>query len=361
VLALLVVTCGLALPAATARAHMGSTKYLFVERTTTGAVVVADLDVVDIAYELGLGDGASAATVLAHGPQLARWLERKVHVRAAEGACAGRAGQATRRDRDGRRYVSVRVRFECSAGATQLVLRDDAVFDDDPQHEAIVRLASDEGATATVLRARSRELPIERRRQSLWDVVATFTLVGALHLSTGYDHLLFLLTLLLVAGEQAARDGAKRALRDVAFVVTGFTLGHSLTLFAAALDVVVLPSRLVETSIAASILFVACWNLWRPEHRARLPYVAAAFGLVHGFGFSTVLRQLVLPSADRVTALLAFNLGIELAQLVAVALALGPLAWAARHRAFYRRWIVRGGSLVIALVATYWMLVRALG
>ena len=369
--ALLLGLSALVLPAGAAHAHMGSMKYLFVERTRAGVVVLADLDVTDAAYELGLGAGAPASAVVAQAPRLARWLEQRLHVRAAEGACPGHAepaspegaapGTGQTRERDGRHYVTVRVAFVCPAGASRLVLRDDAIFDDDPQHEAIVRLSRDEGATATVLRAHSREVRLDAREQRLSEVVGTFVVVGALHLFTGYDHLLFLLSLLLVAGAHAARDGLKSSLREVAFVVTGFTIGHSITLFAAALDVLVLPARLVETSIAASILAVAGWNLWRPEQRRGLPYVAIAFGLIHGFGFSAVLRELVLPRAGRVTALLAFNVGIELAQLTAVALVLGPLAWAARKPEFYRVWVVRGGSVLIGLVATYWMLTRALG
>jgi len=356
----LLAAAALALPGV-ARAHLGSTKYLFVERTAEGAEVLADVDVIDVGWELGLGERASVDAVRAQRAQAARWLERNVHVRAASGACHGRAEAPTIRDRDGRAFLSVLLRFTCPAGADRLVLRDDAVFDDDPQHEAVVRLSTDGGATATVLRARSRELRIEPAERPVADVIATFVYEGALHLVTGFDHLLFLLSLLLVAGEHAARAGTRRALRDVALVVTGFTLGHSLTLIAAALDVIVLPSRLVETAIAASIVAVAVWNLWRPEHRRGLPGVAIAFGLIHGFGFSSVLRELVLPRAGRVTALLAFNVGIELAQLAAVALVIGPLAFAARSPRFYRTWIVRGGSAVIALIATYWMIERALG
>ncbi|GAB4112001.1 MAG: hypothetical protein OHK0013_48090 [Sandaracinaceae bacterium] len=172
--------------------------------------------------------------------------------------------------------------------------------------------------------------------------------------------MLFLLSLLLVAGMQAARGGTRRALRDVALVVTGFTLGHSVTLIAAALDWVVLPSRPVETAIAASIVLVAAWNVARPEPRRGLPAVATAFGLVHGFGFSSVLRELVLPTEGRVAALLAFNVGIELAQLGCVLAVLGPLAWAGRQ-GWYRRYAVQGGSALIALVASYWMVTRALG
>jgi hypothetical protein len=172
--------------------------------------------------------------------------------------------------------------------------------------------------------------------------------------------LLFLLSLLLTAGELAKKHGQRRALKDVAFVVTAFTLGHSVTLVAAALGVIVLPARLVESVIAASIVVVAVLNIARPESRKHMPYLALCFGLIHGFGFSSVLSDLGLPSRARVLCLLSFNVGIELAQLGCVAVAIGPLAWLATKPG-YREWVVRGGSMVIAALATFWMIERALG
>jgi len=112
--------------------------------------------------------------------------------------------------------------------------------------------------------------------------------------------------------------------------------------------------------IAASILLVAVLNYARPEARAQMPWIALGFGLVHGFGFSGVLAELGLPARARVLSLLSFNVGIELAQLAAVLVAIGPLTWLAR-RPGYRTWVVKGGSVVIGLLATFWMIERALG
>jgi hypothetical protein len=171
---------------------------------------------------------------------------------------------------------------------------------------------------------------------------------------------LFLLSLVLAAGLVAAREGTRKALRDVAILVTAFTIGHSVTLIAAALGVVVLPSRLVESLIAASIIVVAGANVWKPEARKSIPWLAFGFGLIHGFGFSSVLAEYGLPTGHRVLALLCFNVGIELAQLAFVAVVLFPLAWAARYDG-YRAVVVRGGSVVIALLAAVWLAERALG
>jgi hypothetical protein len=236
-----------------------------------------------------------------------------------------------------------------------LVFEDRSVFDSDPQHEAIVRI----GERVTVLRAGRQEVSVGDARSTA-ATVGTFLLEGAFHLITGYDHVLFLVSLLLVAGELAAREGLRRAAADVALVVTGFTVGHSVTLVAAALDVVSLPARLVESAIALSIAIVAAWNVLRPQARRGLPGLATGFGLIHGFGFSSVLRELVLPVGERVAALVAFNLGIELAQLVIVALLIGPLAWAGR-KSWYRRWVVQGGSLVLCAIGIAWFLERAIG
>lgn len=358
-LSILLLVCGL--PASPALAHMGSTKYLFVALAEDGATVDADVEVVDAAYELGLSEPRDERALLARDLEVRRWLSTRISVHSSRGTCRVTTGQSSVRDRDGKRFVSVRLAFACPSGGTRLVLRDDAVFDDDPQHESIVRLATTGGAAAIVLRTGHRELVIDDAPHAVTETIGPFILEGALHLATGYDHLLFLLSLLLVAGELSVRDGIRKTLRDVAVVVTGFTLGHSITLIAAALDLVVLPPRLVESGIAASIVAVAGWNLYRPAARRGLPYVAVAFGLVHGFGFSAVLRELVLPRAGRVVALLSFNLGIELAQLAFVALILGPLAWLARRPDFYRRWVVRGGSAIIAAIASYWLVTRALG
>lgn len=343
-----------------ARAHLGSTKLVWIEPTPEGARVRVDLDPVDVAYELEAEDPdhPDVDALLRRADALRAWAVTVFSMRSEGGACAARAGAVSEVAVESLRFdrgLRVELAFTCPAPRRDTVFRDEAVFPNDRQHESIVRV----GETPTVLRVGRQEVAIGEA-PTLGATLLTFLAEGALHLFTGYDHVLFLLSLLLVAGELAAREGRKKALADVALIVTAFTIGHSITLIAAALDVVTLPSRLVESAIAASIVAVAIWNLVRPEARVGLRWVAAAFGLVHGFGFSSVLRELLLPAGQRVGALLAFNVGIELGQLVIVACVVPLLGWAGQ-RPWYRRGVIQGGSVGIALIAGFWLVERVMG
>ena len=198
-----------------------------------------------------------------------------------------------------------------------------------------------------------------------WRTLIDFAREGVWHIWLGFDHVLFLLCLLLPAdvrrenGRWRAVPRAREAAGEVLRIVTAFTLSHSLTLAPAALGVVSLPSRWVESAIAASIVLAALDNL-RPFLRAPRTWVAFAFGLVHGLGFAGVLAELGLPSDARALALIAFNLGVEVGQLAIVAVFL-PLALAARRRALYPRAVLAGGSCAIAALASVWLWERALG
>ena len=182
---------------------------------------------------------------------------------------------------------------------------------------------------------------------------AYFFRLGVEHILTGYDHLLFLAALLLVCA----------TFREAAVVITCFTVAHSVTLALAALDVVRLPSRAVEAVIAASIVYVATENLVRfGKDRQRLAWRAAvtfAFGLVHGMGFASVLRELGLGTAPGgvVVPLLKFNLGVEAGQL-AVAAVVFPLILAARRRPWTAHRLVPACSVVIALAGAWWLVER---
>ena len=169
------------------------------------------------------------------------------------------------------------------------------------------------------------------------------------HIFLGYDHLLFLLALILLS-----------RFRDLVLVVTSFTLAHTLTLILVALELVTLPTRLVESGIALTIVYVALENLWTKDtsHRWLLTF---CFGLVHGFGFANVLRELGLPATGLVRSLLSFNVGVELGQLAVV-----PPAWLAwrgcprwRDNEAAVRKADRGLSLVIAAPGTAWFVDRA--
>jgi hypothetical protein len=159
-------------------------------------------------------------------------------------------------------------------------------------------------------------------------------------------------------GRWQARSTLKASVLDVLKIVTAFTLAHSLTLSLAALGALSLPSRLVESAIAASVILAALNNLWPLAHRWRA-LVAFAFGLIHGFGFASVLADLGLPQGALALSLVGFNVGVELGQLAIVAAFL-PLAYLLRHGLFYRRVVLTGGSALIVVLATVWLAERAL-
>ena len=147
--------------------------------------------------------------------------------------------------------------------------------------------------------------------------VGSFFFLGVEHIVTGYDHLLFLLALILCGGN----------LVQLVKIITAFTLAHSITLAAAALNIITLPSVLVEAVIALSIAYVAFENLYPRYAISRRWTISFVFGLMHGFGFSSVLREIGLPQDNLIWSLLNFNLGVEAGQLVAVALVLPALFW----------------------------------
>jgi hypothetical protein len=183
------------------------------------------------------------------------------------------------------------------------------------------------------------------------------------HIWIGIDHILFLLSLLLPAvliGSARGWAPAERfapAFWDVFKIVTSFTVAHSITLSLAALSVISLPTRLTETAIALSVFLAALNNIWPVVHGRRW-MVAFGFGLIHGFGFASVLTDLGLPQDALLTALVGFNLGVEAGQLAIVSVFL-PVAYGMRRTVLYRKIIFIGGSAIIALVAAAWMAERA--
>ncbi len=199
-----------------------------------------------------------------------------------------------------------------------------------------------------------------------------FVREGVHHILIGYDHILFLLSLLLPAvwirsaatdprtgttrTRWAASNNLRLALANVLKVVTAFTVAHSITLALSVLDVVNPPSRWVESIIAASVVLAALNNIWPliSEARWKLTFV---FGLVHGFGFASALKDAGLATGALVGPLVGFNVGVEIGQLCIVAAVL-PLAWSLRRTRTYRG-AFAAGSLAIAGVAGLWLVQRA--
>jgi len=191
-------------------------------------------------------------------------------------------------------------------------------------------------------------LPLAPGEASRWHQSLSFIALGIRHILTGYDHILFLISLLMLGG----------GLRSLLKIVTAFTVAHSVTLSLAALDIVTLPPRLVESGIALSIAYVAAENLWRGAHAARARWlVTFGFGLIHGLGFATILKEMAISRGTVALPLLSFNFGVELGQIAVVtAISLGlqafaTLAWAPA----LRRWVSAGA----AAVGIIWFVQRA--
>jgi HupE / UreJ protein len=238
------------------------------------------------------------------------------------------------------------VDFACPVGLHDLEIRDD-IFDVlGTGHHTLTKIEWEGETRQMVFEPSTREGRVSMGSSRVRGL-ASFVALGVEHILTGWDHLLFLLGLLLRGGSWLS----------LAKIVTAFTLAHSITLALAALNIVVLPDRLVEAVIALSIAFVAAENLFFKPVVARRWVVSFCFGLVHGFGFSSALRELGLSSSGLVLSLFGFNAGVEIGQALVVAVALPALALL-RSTGWERR-MVYSSSLAIFVIGAVLFVERA--
>ncbi len=260
-------------------------------------------------------------------------------------------------------YSVLRFRADCTGVVQQLRVDYRLLFDIDAQHKGLLRLTQGKQTSTAIF---SQEQPTQEfvgTNRSLWIQSRQFIHEGIWHIWLGFDHVLFLLTLLLPAVLVRAEDRWQPAedfssvCWNVVRIVTAFTVAHSLTLSLAALDVVRLPSRLVESTIAASVILAGLGNLF-PMMTSRRWMVAFGFGLIHGFGFAAVLTDLGLPQNSLLLSLVGFNVGVEIGQLAIVGAFL-PLAYLIRRSWSYPRLVLTGGSLAVIAIAIVWFTERA--
>lgn len=236
------------------------------------------------------------------------------------------------------------------------------LFDEDPTHRGLVLYDNGDVTSTHVLSPNSPALDLVTSEATLWHSFVEYVKEGVWHIWIGFDHILFLLSLLLPAvlrrkeGEWASVDSFRPACMAVLKIVTVFTVAHSITLWLAVMEYVTLPGQMVEAVIAFSIIVTALNNLY-PVLPLSGWAIAFAFGLVHGFGFANVLLDLGLSSTALGVSLLGFNVGVELGQ-IAIVLVFLPIAYALRDSSFYRLGIFKIGSAAIALIAAIWMVER---
>jgi hydrogenase/urease accessory protein HupE len=249
-----------------------------------------------------------------------------------------------------RHALALHLRFPTTTAPGALRVQS-LLFPYDPQHQTFLNVY-EAGALAHQELFDKDHTAFEyysRGRQGVWAVVKTFLRGGIHHIFAGPDHILFLIGLLLLGG----------SLRRLLMIVTAFTLAHSITLSLAALDVLSPPARLIEPVIALSIIYVGVDNLMvGREGRDMRVWIAFFFGLVHGFGFASVLREFALPRQALGWSLASFNLGVEIGQVCIVVIVASLLAGLRRRNETISRRVVILGSVVVILAGSYWFIQR---
>lgn len=358
------------LVSATSHAHTLSVAHLDVSRQGEGTVLVEiDLALRDLALTMPLDlDGDNAITwgeLRSQQPELERLMLQGIHLSSAASSCKLQPTSLGTRSYGGVAYASMAFSSDCSSSAG-LAVKYDLIFDKDPAHRAIVAWHFDGGEQTDILLANGRSARLAGGDGgAVSGTFRQFLREGIHHILGGIDHLAFLLALLLPA-VLVRRDGrwhpvprVAGSLRSVAGIVTAFTLAHSITLSLAALGIVRPNGQIVEAVIAVSVLLAALNNI-RPVVTGRVWLVALAFGLIHGMGFAGALQELGLPKGQELIALLGFNLGVEIGQLVVVAV-LFPVLAAARRQGWYPRIAMPLLSAVIGIAALYWIWERVGG
>lgn len=348
-----------------AMAHKASDSYLTL--TMQGEQVTGQWDIAlrDIDFALGLdadGDGAiNWGELRQRHSAIAAWALSSLTLDRG-GACELQVtGHQVDEHTDGA-YAVLQLAGNCPTASGDVKVGYRLLFDLDALHRGLLRLDLDGLTRSAIMAPGTAQQSFKAGEVSLLAQFGQFFVQGVWHIWIGFDHILFLLALLLPvvlvreAGRWRAVGRFGQALREVLWVVTSFTVAHSITLSLAALGWISLPSRLVESAIALSVVLAAANNL-KPVINHRRWLVAFVFGLIHGFGFASVLADLGLPQDTLVLSLVGFNVGVEAGQLVIVAVFL-PLIFALRRTAFYRSGIFLGGSWLTMAVALVWLAER---
>lgn len=333
-------------------AHPAPFSYLDVRIDRSAVDIAVVVHVLDLAHDLGVTEAAllDRATLAPHAGAIVALLRDRIAL-ILDGQPAPAGAWSPPEPAPDRHAVRLHLRVQTAGppGTVSLAAR---MFPYDPAHQTFVNLYEADTLMLQAILSRDRQQLeyFPGTTQGTLAVARRFAGSGIHHILIGPDHLLFLVGLLLLGG----------SLRQLALVVTAFTLAHSVTLSLAVLDIVSPPAWLVEPAIALSIVYVGADNLTVRGGRDMRAWIAFTFGLVHGFGFATVLKEMALPARALGWSLFSFNLGVELGQL-AVVLAVATALTAVRTRSEEAgRRLAFAGSVVVIAAGTFWFLERVL-
>lgn len=349
-------------------AHKASDSFIYLNQNES--TVRVDVAVRDLALVLPLDSNndqhVSGAELRAGRSDIIDWTERGIRLSNHSGSCRldGQRWGLSRHS-DGP-YAAALYSVRCPDGEGPELLEYNLLFDRDPLHRGLISLEKGDQTTLKVAGPDQRTLALSVDGQSAGlALFGTFLYEGVLHLLIGLDHILFLLVLVLPATLRSGRsqDGTtethplRSRLLELAGIVTAFTVAHSVTLALAALEIVSLPIAWVETVIALSIVLAALNVVW-PVLGRKTWKLAFGFGLVHGFGFASVLGDLTAGVGDLALALAGFNIGVELGQLGLLVLGFPVLYVLSRYR-LYQRGLVPALLIATATLSLFWVVERA--
>ena len=362
----------LLLSANLASAHKASDAYLQIDATAQGTTVRLDIALRDLEAALDIDTDQDGK--LTWGEVKAAWpaIEQYALAGLTIAGCPLRAVERALERRNDGAYAVLMLSSACALPAVPAISYT-LLREVDPTHRGIVKLqrpgqpvvlmlldptqaAAASGALAASGAGAAAAPPAPSA--SAWG----FLRDGIHHIVTGYDHVLFLLCLLLPSVMRRTPQGwhpverFSQAVLPVVGIVSAFTVAHSITLALAAMKVISLSPAFIEPAIAVTIILAALDNVW-PIFPVRRVVVTFFFGLIHGFGFANVLSELNLPTSQFVWALLEFNIGLELGQLMIVS-GVTALLFGLRQRRSYPAWVIRGGSFAAIVVGVLWLIER---
>lgn len=365
----------LALLSGPVRAHSSSNSYLSLGLAGKDLMLRSDVNLrdIDLIFDLDRNrDGqVTWGETLEREPELQAWLTEGLSLSAAQGVCKLLPSDLMASSYADGTYLSAQWRVACpgaSAGDPApdgLTLRYSLIFSRDNLHRGLLRVDLPGNQSSLIFSPERPEARVGTGEGSALTVFTRYVVEGVWHIWIGIDHVLFLLSLLLLAplapaGRRVTDWRGEARMRpawvDVLAVVTAFTVAHSITLGLSVLEWLEPPADLIEPAIALSVVAAAVNNLLGRSSLKRWG-LAFVFGLIHGVGFANVLLDLGLPAHQLALALAGFNLGVELGQL-AIVLVFFPLAWLLRHTVFYRWGVVVAGSAAIAVLGLAWTLQR---
>ena len=328
-------------------AHPAPFSYLdvvFRDGGIQGSLVV---HVIDVAHDLGLqpADLMQPEIVRQQAQRIRDLLAPRIALRSSRRLAPGFTDVDLLEDDQ-----AIRLKYRIADADAGSVTIDTNLFPYDPNHQTFINIyEGTELRQQLIFNAQTNEYRYYLgTAQGAVDVMKTFIPSGIHHIMIGPDHICFLIGLLLLGGTWFA----------IFRIVTAFTIGHSITLSLAALNVVTPPASVIEPAIALSIVFVGADNLVRGDGRDLRAWVALVFGLVHGFGFANVLREFGLPREALGWSLFSFNVGVEIGQLAIVVIVTAALAAIRQHSDAWRYRVAFAGSIVVIAAGTYWFVER---